>query len=71
MQSFFKIYAFIFSLFFNIEINIGELLNNQYSVFSQTGQGVFSNVVRARDVTSKTQTNNEVAIKIIRNNHVT
>lgn len=50
-------------------INIGEVLNGRYSVYSCTGQGVFANVVRARDLQSKT--NNEVAIKIIRNNHVT
>lgn len=50
-------------------INIGEILDGRYSVFSCTGQGVFSNVVRARDVSSKQNT--EVAIKIIRNNHIT
>lgn len=50
------------------KINIGESLNNQYSVYSCTGQGVFSNVVRARDVNKN---NMEVAIKIIRNNHIT
>ncbi|CAF0733348.1 unnamed protein product [Brachionus calyciflorus] len=50
-------------------VNIGEVLNGKYSVYSVTGQGVFSNVVRARDVSSKQNT--EVAIKIIRNNHVT
>lgn len=50
-------------------VNIGELLNGKYSVFSFTGQGVFSNVVRARDTSSKQ--NQEVAIKIIRNNHIT
>lgn len=50
------------------KINIGENLNNQYSVYSCTGQGVFSNVVRARDLNKN---NLEVAIKIIRNNHIT
>ena len=50
-------------------VNIGETLNGCYSVYSCTGQGVFSNVVRARDATSKQNT--EVAIKIIRNNHIT
>lgn len=50
------------------KINIGENLNNQYSVYSCTGQGVFSNVVRARDINKQ---NMEVAIKIIRNNHIT
>jgi serine/threonine-protein kinase PRP4 len=50
------------------EINIGESLKNQYSVYSHAGQGVFSNVVRARDLNNK---NTEVVIKIIRNNHIT
>lgn len=50
------------------EINIGENLKNQYSVYSHAGQGVFSNVVRARDLNNK---NMEVVIKIIRNNHIT
>jgi len=50
------------------KINIGEVLNGQYSVYSCTGQGVFSNVVRARDLNKQ---NLEVAIKIIRNNHIT
>ncbi len=50
------------------KINIGETLNNQYAVYSTTGQGVFSNVVRARDMNKN---NTEVAIKIIRNNHIT
>jgi hypothetical protein len=50
------------------KIKIGELLNGQYAVYSVTGQGVFSNVVRARDLTKQ---NSEVAVKIIRNNHIT
>jgi len=36
-------------------------------VYGYTGQGVFSNVVRARDVGQK---NPEVAVKIIRNNEI-
>jgi serine/threonine-protein kinase PRP4 len=51
-------------------INIGEVLNQHYSVYSCTGQGVFSNVVRARDLTP-TKNITEVAIKIIRTNHIT
>lgn len=50
------------------KINIGETIDGHYSVFSCTGQGVFSNVVRARDINKQNQ---EVAIKIIRNNHIT
>jgi serine/threonine-protein kinase PRP4 len=55
--------------FFKKGVNIGEVLNENYSVYSVTGQGVFSNVVRARDLSSKQ--NADVAIKIIRTNHIT
>lgn len=47
------------------KIQIGETISNQYSIYSSTGQGMFSNVVRARDTKNQ---NREVAIKIIRNN---
>lgn len=56
----------IFKLFI-IGIRIGENLDGRYSVYGFTGQGVFSNVVRARDVTQKDK---EVAIKIIRSNEI-
>lgn len=46
---------------------IGEMLDQRYSVFGYTGQGVFSNVVRAREINKG---NREVAIKIIRNNEM-
>merc|ERR1719323_1317806 len=48
-------------------VRIGEVLDTRYSVFGYTGQGVFSNVVRARD---SMKTNQEVCIKIIRNNEI-
>ncbi|CDQ77476.1 unnamed protein product [Oncorhynchus mykiss] len=48
-------------------LNIGEKLDKRYSVYGYTGQGVFSNVIRARDVARASQ---EVAIKIIRNNEL-
>jgi len=48
-------------------VRIGEMLDTRYSVFGYTGQGVFSNVVRARD---KTRQDMEVCIKIIRNNEI-
>jgi len=48
-------------------VRIGEVLDTRYSVFGYTGQGVFSNVIRARDSTKGDQ---EVAIKIIRNNEI-
>lgn len=45
-------------------VRIGEALDTRYTVIGYTGQGVFSNVVRARDeARDKTQ----VAVKIIRN----
>jgi len=46
-------------------VSIGEILDNRYHVYGYTGQGVFSNVVRARD---SARGDCEVAIKIIRNN---
>jgi len=48
-------------------VQIGESLDQRYTVFGYTGQGVFSNVVRARDTARGGQ---EVAIKIIRNNEI-
>ena len=43
------------------------MLDHRYTVFGYTGQGVFSNVVRARDAQKGNQ---ETAIKIIRNNEI-
>ncbi|KAL3316842.1 Serine/threonine-protein kinase PRP4 [Cichlidogyrus casuarinus] len=48
-------------------VRIGEILDKRYAVYGFTGQGVFSNVVRARD---NLRGNIEVAIKIIRNNEL-
>ncbi|XP_038216440.1 serine/threonine-protein kinase prp4 [Zerene cesonia] len=48
-------------------VRIGEVLDNRYSVYGYTGQGVFSNVVRARD---QARGNTDVAVKIIRNNEI-
>jgi serine/threonine-protein kinase PRP4 len=48
-------------------VRIGEQLDRRYMVYGYTGQGVFSNVVRARDNLKSSQ---EVAIKIIRNNEM-
>jgi serine/threonine-protein kinase PRP4 len=45
-------------------VRISETLDNRYIVSGFTGQGVFSNVVRARD---QARGNANVAIKIIRN----
>uniref|UniRef100_A0A8C9SCG0 Serine/threonine-protein kinase PRP4 homolog n=1 Tax=Scleropages formosus TaxID=113540 RepID=A0A8C9SCG0_SCLFO len=48
-------------------VNIGEVLDKRYGVYGYTGQGVFSNVIRARDMA---RANQEVAVKIIRNNEL-
>ena len=48
-------------------VRIGETLDKRYSVYGYTGQGVFSNVVRARD---QARGNLDTAIKIIRNNEL-
>eukprot|EP00730_Choanoeca_flexa_P004980 TRINITY_DN11856_c0_g1_i1.p1 TRINITY_DN11856_c0_g1~~TRINITY_DN11856_c0_g1_i1.p1 ORF type:complete len:776 (+),score=231.15 TRINITY_DN11856_c0_g1_i1:4638-6965(+) len=48
-------------------LQMGEMLDGRYKVFGFTGQGVFSNVVRAKDADNKDQL---VAIKILRNNEV-
>ncbi|XP_027024803.1 serine/threonine-protein kinase PRP4 homolog [Tachysurus fulvidraco] len=48
-------------------VNIGEMLDKRYDVYGYTGQGVFSNVIRARDLARAGQ---EVAVKIIRNNEL-
>jgi serine/threonine-protein kinase PRP4 len=43
---------------------IGEILDGRYQVLANLGRGVFSSVVKAKDQ----ETNEEVAIKLIRNN---
>ena len=48
-------------------VRIGEVLDGRYNVYGYTGQGVFSNVVRARD---GARGNQDVAVKIIRNNEI-
>ncbi|XP_034938781.1 serine/threonine-protein kinase PRP4 homolog [Chelonus insularis] len=48
-------------------VRVGETLDNRYVVYGYTGQGVFSNVVRARDTA---RGNLDVAVKIIRNNEI-
>ncbi|ORY99073.1 kinase-like domain-containing protein [Syncephalastrum racemosum] len=47
-------------------VRIGELLDSRYQTVSKLGRGVFSSVVKAKD----TVTDEEVAIKIIRNNEI-
>lgn len=48
-------------------VRIGEVLDSRYIVSGFTGQGVFSNVVSARD---QARGNANVAVKIIRNNEI-
>ncbi|KAI7904635.1 uncharacterized protein BX663DRAFT_323503 [Cokeromyces recurvatus] len=43
---------------------IGEILDKRYQVLAHLGRGVFSSVVKAKDQ----KTNEEIAIKLIRNN---
>lgn len=54
-------------LFVSKGVNIGEMLDKRYDVYGYTGQGVFSNVIRARDTA---RAGLEVAVKIIRNNEL-
>lgn len=55
------------SILINLGVRIGEALDSRYTVYGYTGQGVFSNVIRARDMA---RGNQDVAIKIIRNNEI-
>lgn len=48
-------------------VRIGEVLDNRYVVSGLTGQGVFSNVVSARE---QARGNANTAVKIIRNNDI-
>lgn len=48
-------------------VSVGETLDGRYSVLGFTGQGVFSNVVRAKD---GARDGSDVAIKIIRSNEI-
>jgi len=46
----------------------GELLDGRYEITAAHGKGVFSTVVRAKDLKAGKDDPEEVAIKIIRNN---
>ncbi|KAL6909491.1 hypothetical protein ACP4OV_001772 [Aristida adscensionis] len=50
---------------------IGEVLDGRYEILAGHGKGVSSNVVRAKDLKAGKGYPNEVAIKIICNNHLT
>ena len=60
-----KLIKTIYNLF--LRVRVGETLDARYVVYGYTGQGVFSNVVRARD---SARGNLDVAVKIIRNNEI-
>ncbi|KAI3453012.1 hypothetical protein Pfo_009675 [Paulownia fortunei] len=47
---------------------LGEILDGRYEIVATHGKGVFSIVVRAKDLKAKTGEPEEVAIKIIRSN---
>ena len=49
---------------------IGEVLDGRYEVIAAHGKGVFSTVVRAKDLKAGFGDPEEVAIKIIRNNDI-
>ncbi|KAF5199210.1 Serine/threonine-protein kinase PRP4-like protein [Thalictrum thalictroides] len=50
---------------------LGEVLDSRFEVTAALGKGVFSTVVRAKDLKAAKGDPAEVAIKIIRNNHIT
>jgi serine/threonine-protein kinase PRP4 len=54
-------------MLFIIEVIIGEVLQKRYQVYGNIGRGVFSTVVKAKDIQSGDK---DVAIKIIRKNEV-
>lgn len=54
--------------FFCAGYRFGEVLDGRYEVIAAHGKGVYSNVVRARDLKAGSGDPEEVAIKIIRSN---
>ncbi|KAL6571006.1 hypothetical protein OROGR_000556 [Orobanche gracilis] len=48
----------------------GEILDGRYEIIATHGKGVFSTVVRAKDLKAKPGDPEELAIKIIRNNEI-
>eukprot|EP00798_Chlamydomonas_sp_ICE-L_P025594 gene25594-11247_t len=51
---------------------VGEMMDGRYELFASSGKGVFSSVVRARDMHRKDERSQhpEVAIKLIRSNDI-
>ncbi|KAL0463620.1 UNVERIFIED_CONTAM: Serine/threonine-protein kinase PRP4, partial [Sesamum latifolium] len=54
--------------FFDCQATVSEVLDGRYEIIAAHGKGVFSTVVRAKDLKAKLGDPEEVAIKIIRNN---
>lgn len=52
----------------NIDYRFGEVLDGRYEVAAAHGKGVFSTVVRAKDLKAGHDEPEEVAIKILRSN---
>lgn len=48
----------------------GEVLDSRYQVYGNVGRGVFSTVLRAKDISAGNNSSQDVAIKVIRNNDV-
>lgn len=52
----------------NIDYRFGEVLDGRYEIAAAHGKGVFSTVVRAKDLKAGPGEPEEVAIKILRSN---
>ena len=61
-------YLFLIFLFWYLDHRFGEVFDGRYEIVAAHGKGVFSTVVRARDLNAGIDEPEEVAIKIIRNN---
>ena len=58
-------------IFLNISVyRSGEILDSRYQVYGNVGRGVFSTVLRAKDISVGNASHQDVAIKVIRNNDV-
>lgn len=58
----------VFLSFWIAGYRFGEILDGRYEIIAAHGKGVFSTVVRVKDLKAKFGDPEEVAIKIIRNN---
>ena len=56
------------TMFFFTAYRLGEVLDGRYEIVAAHGKGVYSTVVRAKDLKAGKSEPEEVAIKIIRNN---